>query len=201
MMMEWEYDPDQWGVEKKDQDKKFRGLRDNLEYDETFYIALIKNYQDMGWFPQADDAYYTYRVLKRKRREKDTSQMEIFKGTMEYLFLELPFGYGVKPSKLFYTFILLCLFFSIGYLPLFRKTNRPFFSLRGTWTRFRSYMRGHWWKPWKHVDDFLLLVFVNNRFAWALIHSLDNITPGINFQSIKTMSPYAFIEPDSRRRG
>jgi len=41
-------------------------------------------------------------------------------------------------------------------------------------------------------------IFINNRFAWALIHSLDNITPGINFQSIKTMSPYAFIEPDSK---
>ena len=45
-----------------------RELKNHLNYNESFYIALIKNYRDMGWFTEADDCYYTYRVEKRKHR-------------------------------------------------------------------------------------------------------------------------------------
>ena len=57
-------------IEWESNERKRQGLKEYLEYDETYYIALIKNYQDMGWLEEADDAYYTYRVEKRQARLK-----------------------------------------------------------------------------------------------------------------------------------
>ena len=60
MQMEWDASH---SASVSDPNKvKQLGLKGHLKYDETFYIALIKDYKDMGWFSQADDVYYTYRV-------------------------------------------------------------------------------------------------------------------------------------------
>lgn len=66
------------------------GLKGILRYDETFYTALIKNYQDLGWRNTAHDVYYTYQTEKRKK------QPNSFYKFAELILLELPFGYGVK---------------------------------------------------------------------------------------------------------
>ena len=148
----------------------------------------------MGWFPQADDAYYTYRMEKRKIREKHDSRMERLKGKAEKWFLEIPFGYGVKPFTLLCSFIVLWFFFAICYLFFIQREDTTISPRQEIRSQFKSYLRKNWWKPWKHA----YLILVNNRFAWALIHSLDNITPGINFRSIETMNPYKLVEKYQR---
>jgi len=173
------------------------GLKGKLAYDEAFYIALIENYQSRGWFLEADDAHYAYRVEKRKRRETDPSPKERWKGKMELVFLEIPFGYGVKPLNLLYTYTSLLLFFSIMYLFFTQRTPSCPFSLRRRWREFRLYMGQHWWKLWKHVLQLIVLT-VNSRFAWSLIHSIDNLTPGIDFRSMDTIGPGVTIRGDSR---
>ena len=102
MLMEWVYDPTKFDKEKKLEQINRRGIKNHLRYDETFYIALIKNYNEIGWFTEANDAYFTYRSEKRKMRS-------FFLRIAEFIFLELTFGYGVRPINLLGTFIIILL--------------------------------------------------------------------------------------------
>ena len=86
-----------------------RGLKERFEYNETFYSALIKNFHEMGLTGQANDAYYRYRVDKRKIK------LNYWNKGLEILFLDITFGYGVKPQKLFRSFIVTWIFFSLFY--------------------------------------------------------------------------------------
>ena len=108
MQMEWTYDPGKFYFTKEKNEKKAkrRGLKGHLEYSETFYIALIKNYREIGWLQEADDCYHTYRVEKRKERS-------LCAGILEWQFLEATFGYGVKPWILLRTFLIFWIPFSI----------------------------------------------------------------------------------------
>ena len=163
MQFEWKYDS-QWGTRHR----KNRGLKEHLEYNETFYIALIKNYQDMGWLSQAEDCYYTYRKEKRKRRANHLYSIA------ELVFLEATFGYGVKPFKLLGSFLFLWIPFSLFCIGF----------LRHKWTGKSLYGAV--------VRDTLLV------FIWALIHSINIMTPGIELHSLKDPflrdSPYNFPE-------
>ena len=89
LVNEWTYDP-QFNTENNT-DRKRRGLKGKFKFDETFFSALIRNYEGMGWLKKADDAYYTYRVEKRRRLKN------WWRRWGEFIFLEFPFGYGVKP--------------------------------------------------------------------------------------------------------
>lgn len=170
MQMEWEYNVDYNVTDEvySLNEIKRRGLKGHLKYDETFYVALIKNYQDMGWLRQADDAYYIYRKEKRTRRN-------IFWGILERVVLEIPFGYGVKPWKLLYSFLLFWWGFSWYYVGFLRGRNDD-------WVL-------HWsvaWNPRRHRF---------RCFTWSLLHSLDIITPGIDLHSLASLKRgYIFKE-------
>jgi hypothetical protein len=63
-------------------------IKDHLEYDESAYLGLTKNYNNLGLFSDADNCYLKYRTLRRKDHLSGT----------EYLFdliAWIPFGYGV----------------------------------------------------------------------------------------------------------
>ena len=63
----------------------------HLSYNDTIYITLIENFKNLGFFEDADNCYYYYRI--RYREKKDL----IFKGLD--CFLMLSYGYGVKPLR------------------------------------------------------------------------------------------------------
>ncbi|MBD3183409.1 hypothetical protein GF312_14015 [Candidatus Poribacteria bacterium] len=133
------------------------GIKRHLHYDETFYIALIKNYRDMGWLDQADDAYYTYRKEKRIRRYNSWARVA------EQIFLEETFGYGVKPL------IFLCFFSFLWIAP------GLYYSI---FLRCRIRYR-NWFSSLIH--DKL------RRIPYGLLYSLDTLTPGIEFDSLLSL--------------
>ncbi len=177
MLNEWEYDPQfdsdkLWEVDELIEyignNRERRGLKGHFEYDETFYVALIQNYQGMGWLSQADDAYYTYRVERRKRRPNRLH------GLAELVLLELPFGYGVKPLILLRSFLALWIPFSWFYVFCLRHRDE------GT-------------SPWRL---FPLDRHKFAGFTWAFLHSFSILTPGLDLDSFAApyleKSPYRF---------
>jgi len=181
MLIEWKYDvkldaklysADNLSKTPRSSIIKRRGLKGHFKYNETFYIALIKNYQNIGWFSQADDVYYTYRREKRIRSS-------LWRRVAE-LILEIPFGYGVKPLRLLCSFLILWLPFSFYYTGFLRYPDK--WILSGI-------------RPWNPVRDRF------RCFAWALIYSLDNLTPGIDLHPLRFLeaSPYIFTKAKSRK--
>lgn len=135
------------------------GLRGHLKYNEPFYIALIKNYQEMGWLSQADDAYYAYRKEKRKTRNALYRWAEL-------AFVEIPFGYGVKPLMFLCSLLLVWVSFSCFYI-CFLQRKQP------------------WYKSYRCVR--FLYRYGLALAGWAIVHSFDNLTPGIDFGPLSTM--------------
>lgn len=192
MQIEWEYSSDRSDHDTAEKNIKRRELKYHLKYNETFYIALIKNYRDMGWFQEADDCFYTYRAKKRKyllgkindSKEDDNSNLfaiskfwHKIKLYGEYLLLDFAFGYGVKPSKILRTFLLLWLSFSFYYVGFLRSKYGE---------------KLPWWKAWNPF-------YKPSRFAWALLYSFDKLTPAIKFNSLATLNPNVFIRQNSKR--
>lgn len=132
MKMKWFNDTEKSGKEEDEKKAKGSKLKGNLKYNETFYIALIKNFRDMGWFTEADDCYYTYRVEKRKRRSYWT-------GLFESIFLEKTFGYGVKPLTLLKSYGILWLIFIPIYVSFLRLQYQN--GRKNIWHWPRKYLR------------------------------------------------------------
>ena len=180
MQTEWVYDPERYGLVKDDKEVKKRGLKGHLKYDETFFIALIKNYRDMGWFTEADDSYYTYRVEKRKHLLESPSPINFWEKLGlygEFLLLDFTFGYGVKPLKILRTFLILLMAFSFYYVGFLRSKYGE---------------RLPWWKARNPI-------YKPSRFAWALFYSFDKLTPAIKFKALETLNPNVFIKQKSKR--
>jgi hypothetical protein len=61
-----------------------------LNADESAYLSLIKNYDNLGWYNDSNDCYYGYRVAVLKQ---EPMGIPFFIDTLEVIF----YGYGVKP--------------------------------------------------------------------------------------------------------
>ncbi len=108
MQMEWVYDLEKFGEEKDEKGIAKRGLKNHLKYNRTFYLALIKNYKDMGWLREADDCYDTYLIERLKR-------IRTLDDIIEFLFKDLTIGYLKKPHWFLILFLFIWLPFSIYY--------------------------------------------------------------------------------------
>lgn len=60
-----------------------------LEYDGSTYLALVKNYNSLEWFDDADECYYQYRTMRRNEQLQGLKWVIDF---IPYLF----YGYGVR---------------------------------------------------------------------------------------------------------
>lgn len=45
----------------------WKNVKNKLEYDGSAYLALVKNYNNLEWFEDADRCYYQYRCIRRKK--------------------------------------------------------------------------------------------------------------------------------------
>ncbi len=60
--------------------------------DDDAYLALIRNYANLGWFEDLNDCYYEYR---NKCRMNEPISLEKITDTFEWIL----YGYGVKPLR------------------------------------------------------------------------------------------------------
>jgi len=181
MSIKWEYSPGELRVDEDGNDVKLMRLSKQLKYNETFYIALIKNYRDMGWFREADDCYYSYRVEKRTQKKNKLIQARqknedekvlnfeyvwerVILG-FEWLFLDRSFGYGVKPFLLLKSYVFLWLIF----IPIY------VFFLR---LQYQNGRKTIWHWP--------------RKFLRSSVHSIDALTPGINLYAFTELRPFYF---------
>ncbi|PWI46421.1 hypothetical protein CEE45_16890 [Candidatus Heimdallarchaeota archaeon B3_Heim] len=92
----------------------WRQIKGRLVWDETFYAQLIKHYKESGEFGDADSAYYEYRVRERRIEKRWYNPTR----GLEYIFLDLSCGYGVKPFRaVLYGLVLIFLFSCFYYQP------------------------------------------------------------------------------------
>lgn len=85
-------------------------MKDHLLYDGATYLALVKNYQDLEWFEDADDCYYDYRREAQRRKPFGWGRI------IDYL-AWITCGYGVRPSYPFvWSIVVMALFGMVFYL-------------------------------------------------------------------------------------
>jgi len=113
-------------------------LEGKLVYNDYFYQSLIRNFETLGQSDDANDAYYKYKVEKR-RHINIKSPLGFIKRVSEYIFLDRSCGYGVKPLRPPLSGIVVILVFSFGYYQtgaikqtcskVFPKTKNRFWKL------------------------------------------------------------------------
>jgi len=65
-------------------------IKNNLIYDGPVYLALVKNYNILEWFEDADDCYYQYRTERRKKYLNGLNRV------FDYIIPLCCYGYGVR---------------------------------------------------------------------------------------------------------
>jgi uncharacterized protein YjbI with pentapeptide repeats len=68
-------------------------IRGKIEYDGTAYLSLVKNFNNLELFSDADECYYQYRTLRRKEHLKG-----IIPKLLDYV-AWIVYGYGVRPGN------------------------------------------------------------------------------------------------------
>jgi hypothetical protein len=72
---------------------RWESIRDKIEYDGSAYLSLVKNFNNLELFDDADKCYYHYRTVRRR---------EHLKGKMSKLLdyvAWIAYGYGVRPRN------------------------------------------------------------------------------------------------------
>ncbi len=72
----------------------FDSIKDALEYDPAAYQLLIKNYNDLGFFDDANNCYFQFMKQQLKHRDPMESPLLFIFDFAAYVF----YGYGVKVS-------------------------------------------------------------------------------------------------------
>lgn len=89
----------------------------HIQYNGAAYLALIKNYKDLNWFSDSNDAYYLYR--KQSLEYEPSSPMKI----LDYL-AWIFYGFGVRPEIPIGWSIFIVLAFGMAFLLI--KSLRKF---------------------------------------------------------------------------
>ncbi|MGB9902031.1 pentapeptide repeat-containing protein [Methanothrix sp.] len=85
-------------------------IKDHLLYDGATYLALVKNYQELEWFEDADDCYYDYRREAQLRKPFGWGKI------IDYL-AWITCGYGVRPGYPFvWSIVLIAVFGMVFHL-------------------------------------------------------------------------------------
>ena len=210
VLINWKKDLDLKNDERDKDIFKYRdGLKGHLEYDEVFYLALIKNFQELGLWADADDVYFEYREQERTRKTG-------WKRYAEYWLLKLPFGYGVKPLFLLRTVGIPWFLFGCFYcLCVRKKEEKPIENI------IPAKMVKFWKAFWTFLDNLNILPpgvdihtlsikaqtkpdnnippkkwMVLWKVIWAFLHSLNVLTPGIDLHTLSdkllAKGPYRF---------
>jgi len=130
-------------------------IKDKIEYDGSAYLALVKNYNRLEWFSDADNCYYQYR--KRRR-----SSLKI-KEKMVDIIPWMVYGYGVRPEIpiLWLTLLFLfsaCVYSYGGQTQTFLNASELSIVFLTTTTQIGSLAGFHrWWSISERVLGWLLM--------------------------------------------
>jgi uncharacterized protein YjbI with pentapeptide repeats len=155
-------------------DFRYAQFLGEIPFSEPFYKARIKSYQDFGMWNEADNDYHTYRLEKRKQQPNPVRRVA------ELILLQIPFGYGVKPWNLLYTFLIVWLLPSSYYFSLLSYSDAKKTIIEKILDKSSSFTR--------HEYLGLLVVFV---------HSLNTIIPfklDSLVNSLHESSRYVFLK-------
>jgi hypothetical protein len=116
---------------------EWKQLEGKLVYDDYFYQSLIRNFETLGLFGDADDAYYEYRKIKQSQKE--------WKDYTKYIdaFSKCICGYGVKPVK-----AIICAGIIIG---LFSALYW-WIEVEDRLKKLRGSLKEKWNRLWEFVD-------------------------------------------------
>ena len=91
----------------------WNSIKNEIVYDGSLYLSLIKNYRNLEWFKDEDDCYYQYRRESQKRKRIFSKEkgwdFSIFYDIISWLSC----GYGVRIRFMFFWFLALILFFAL----------------------------------------------------------------------------------------
>ena len=138
---------------------KYMDIKYALSWDNEVYLSLIENYKRLGWFEDADDCYYNYRIQRRWRmkfaldkagkpelrsdeigtyiqlRFDEAEDVGIFARLRSFAdwLLWVLYGYGTKPFRpLGWLMLLLLISYFFYFLSIFGNVgNSP-------WTAFNT---------------------------------------------------------------
>jgi uncharacterized protein YjbI with pentapeptide repeats len=88
---------------------RWDSIRDKIEYDGSAYLALVKNFNNLELFDDADECYYHYRTVRRKEQLR-----WIMPKLLDYVAC-MAYGYGVRPRNP----LILSLVLFLIYIPIF----------------------------------------------------------------------------------
>ena len=156
------------------------GLKGRIQYDEVTITRLRESYKERGMNMEYRDVYYNHKKTESKNKTTWEALVDMY-------FLDLTFGYGVKPTKFITTFLISILVFAIAYflfvpraIPKYKcRNNEPYpKNTQLILNRFKAYFTS-----WKF-----------SHLVWAVHHSFDQQTPGVEMGSTK---PAATVDIDS----
>jgi hypothetical protein len=103
----------------------------NIIYDDTTYLLLIENLKNLGFFEDADNCYYNYRIERRRQWQKKPKESPNKIYQFIDLVLWLFYGYGVRPLRPLAGLVFLILAFGLLY---------PYLGVAGnsTWAAFNT---------------------------------------------------------------
>jgi hypothetical protein len=81
-------------------------IKDHLQFDGAAYLALVKNYKNLEWFDDADNAYYEYRKISMEQKPLGWEKL------LDIL-AWLSSGYGVRVSYVAFWCIFTIIFFGL----------------------------------------------------------------------------------------
>jgi len=87
---------------------RWNSIRNNLPYNGSVYLTLIKNFRNLEQFEDEDDCYYQYRKEKQARNTKPFAKL------IDHL-AWLSCGYGVRPSHTMFLSLALIILFTAIY--------------------------------------------------------------------------------------
>lgn len=111
----------------------WKSIKDKLCYNGPTYLALIKNYNNLEWFEDADNCLYQYRKERRKRLSFISEpRLVIFDWLAKW-----PYGYGVRPEYPLGIGLIVIFIFFIVFLIHF-GFDKPYLALNSSTTIFIS---------------------------------------------------------------
>lgn len=92
---------------------RWNNIKKCLFYDDSSYLAIIKNFKDLGYFEDSDNCYFQYRKDRRGQPWPcDYPLEEPARKFIDFL-AEWSYGYGTRPANPFIWSLLLILLFGL----------------------------------------------------------------------------------------
>ncbi|MCX6678208.1 MAG: pentapeptide repeat-containing protein [Methanothrix sp.] len=80
---------------------RWHNIKSGINYDDTAYLSLMKNFKDLGYYEDYDSCYFQYRKAHRGQPWPAVSGCEAsIRKAIDYP-MELFYGYGTKPFNAF----------------------------------------------------------------------------------------------------